>query len=310
MELRKDYVLDRWAIIATERSKRPKQFKHEDNGKDEKECFFCQGKEHLTPPEIGRVPDADSWKVRWFPNKFPAVEAKGNFEIRTDNEFFTHADAYGYHEVVAETPHHEKQLWDLSKEELYVLYTIYKHRTEELSKLDNIRYVTIFKNHGAEGGTSLVHSHTQIAATAFVPQIVLDKSRFCRDGCAYCKIIEIEKNSTRRCFENDRFVAFAPYASRFNLEIWIFPREHLRSFSEFSDEHFRDLADIMFRILGRLKEIDASYNYYVHHAPQDENLHFHIEVIPRLAKWAGFEFATGIVINSITPEDAAEFYRG
>ena len=143
MELRKDYVLDRWVIIATDRKKRPQQFRHERTAKEEGVCFFCPGNEHLTPPEIGRIPLGESWKLRWFPNKFPAVKPEGSPRIKTDNDFFTFSAAYGYHEVIAETSMHDKQLWDMSVEDLAELLVVYNSRISELSKQDNIKYVAL-----------------------------------------------------------------------------------------------------------------------------------------------------------------------
>ncbi|MBD3163905.1 galactose-1-phosphate uridylyltransferase [Candidatus Woesearchaeota archaeon] len=310
MELRKDYVLDRWVIIATDRMKRPKQFrKKSEKGKKEL-CFFCPGNEHLTPPEIGRISKGKSWKFRWFPNKFPAVKKEGNPEIQTHNGFFTFASAYGYHEIIAETPDHEEQLWDLPKERLTELLKIYNQRIEQLSKREAIRYVVVFKNHGKDAGTSLIHSHTQIAGINFLPEIIKKKCRHSKNECPYCRIIDIEKNSYRACFENNNFVAFAPYASRFSFEIWVFSKSHKRRMDEFSEEEYADLADIMKKILNKLKKINVSYNYYLHYSPSNENLHFHVEVTPRLATWAGFEFSTEAIINSMPPEDAAKFYRG
>ncbi|MBR9699722.1 galactose-1-phosphate uridylyltransferase [Candidatus Woesearchaeota archaeon] len=309
MELRKDYFLDRWVIIATERGKRPKQF-HSSTEHGMGACFFCPGNEHTTPPEIGRVPEGNSWKLRWFPNKFPAVTGEGNPKIETHDKYFSFGPSFGYHEVIAETPDHTKQLWDLPKGDILTLLKIYKHRIEELQKQPNINYVVVFKNHGGEAGTSLVHSHTQIAAQSKLPNIVKEKSAHCRSHCPYCDILNIEKNSERRCFENESFVAFTPYASRFGMEIWIMPKRHATSITDFTDEELQDWAEIMKQTLEKLKALNAPFNYYLHYTPEGENLHFHMEITPRMAKWAGYEFATEIIINSITPENAAAFYRG
>ncbi|MCK5283277.1 MAG: DUF4921 family protein, partial [Nanoarchaeota archaeon] len=161
-------------------------------------------------------------------------------------------------------------------------------------------------------GTSLIHSHTQIASLNFIPKAIREECSAykIKSECPYCRIIEIEKSSHRRCFENDNFVAFTPYASRFNYEIWVFSKRHLRTMQEFKDKDYDDLADIMKKVLAKLKEMNTSFNYYIHYSPPEDNLHFHIEITPRLATWAGFEFSTETVINSITPEDSARFYRG
>ncbi len=314
MELRKDYILDRWVYIATERVNRKHEFKETTglNNSDSKTCFFCPGNEHTTPPEIGRLEEHGKWKIRWFPNKFPAVKLEGDPVIRTDNSFFTFSAGYGMHEVIAETPDHDKQLWDLPEDHLYQLLHVYKDRINALSGQDNIKYVILFKNNGREAGTSLAHSHTQIVSLNKIPGLVQEKINAIRkyDSCPYCSIIEIEKNSFRRCFENDTFIAFTPYASRFNYEISIFPKAHLKNLNEMSQEEFKDLASIMKKVLDKLRQINAPYNFYLHYSPDNEDLHFHIEFTPRFANWAGFEFSSNDIINSVSPEEAARFYRG
>lgn len=310
-ELRKDYVLNRWVIIATERAKRPNDFKKEKTEKKEGVCYFCPGKENLTPPEIMRIPKEINWKVRVFPNKFPAVKLEGDYTIKTHNKFYTFADAYGDHEVVVETPDKDKQLWDLNEAEIKIILSVYVDRTNTLSKIPGIKYVQIFKNHEEAAGTSIVHSHSQIIAYEKIPHVVEDEVKYSKlyaeGGCSYCEIIQGEKDSYRRCYENNNFIAFCPYASRFPFEIWIFSKSHLTTLQQCNLD---DLASIMKQILVRLKELNAPYNFMVHYSPtKEDNLHFHIEFIPRLSTWAGFEYS-GTVINSLPPEDSAKFYRG
>ncbi len=308
-ELRKDYILDRLVIISTGRGKRPKQFKKLETV-EVKVDFFAPGKESTTPPEIGRIGTKKKWKMRWFENKFAALKPEGQADIRTDNTYFTFSGNYGYHEVVVETPRLDRQLSDLAVKDIKQVLEVYQHRIEDLGNKPNIKYVRVFKNHGLKAGTSIVHSHSQILAVNHVPEEVMDEIKACErfDHCPYCDIINIEKQSDRRCFENDDFVAFAPYASRFNYEVWIFPKQHIRTLGDV--ENLSSLAEIMKKVLKKLKKLGADYNYYLHYAPEGKDLHFHIEVVPRIATWAGFELGSGIVINSVSPEDAAEFYRG
>jgi UDPglucose--hexose-1-phosphate uridylyltransferase len=147
MELRKDYILDKWVIIAADRKKRPQEFRKE-SMKDTSVCFFCPGKEDTTPKEIGRLEKDGNWQIRWFPNKFAFLEPKGKSNIETHNNYFTFSDAFGYHEVIVETRDHEKQLWDLTEDQISDLIKVYNNRIESLSKMTNINYVSIFKNHG------------------------------------------------------------------------------------------------------------------------------------------------------------------
>ena len=310
LELRKDYILDRWVIAAAVRGKRPKEFKQEHKVTKSKLCVFCSGNEHLTPPEIGRVEKNGKWILRWFPNKFPFIEQKGNAKIKTKG-FFASAAAYGKHEVIADTNNPNKQLWDMPKTHIKILLDVMSQRITELEKLKNIKYVLAFKNHGEKAGTSIVHSHVQVAAFSQIPSSIKELIAATKKhkNYPYCKIVKIESKSKRKCFENKNFVAFAPYASRFNYEVWVFPKKHVKRLDELKDDEMMDLADIIHKILLKLKKLNFSYNLYFHYSPKKENLHFHIEITPRIANWAGFEFSSGITINSVMPEMAAEYYR-
>ena len=308
-ELRKDYILDRWVIISTGRGKRPRQFKKLE-AEEVKVDFFAPGNEHMTPPEIGRTGTDLKWKIRWFENKFPALQAEGQCDIRTDNKYFTFSCNYGHHEVIVENPRLDKQLVDMNVKQISNLLKVYSKRINELSSMDSIKYVCVFKNHGRNGGTSILHTHSQVMALNHVPKEVRDKVEACKkyESCPYCEIIDVEKQGIRKCFENKEFVAFAPYASMYNYEVWIFPKKHIKTLDEVKD--LDSLAEIIKKILKKLKRISADYNYYLHYAPEGEDLHFHIVVAPRIAIWAGFELCSGDVINSVSPEDAAKFYRG
>lgn len=336
-ELRKDYIIDRYVIISNERGKRPDEFKkNTQNEKQDlvldKKCFFCPGNEHLTPETIYQYPkkilkkeknlinnlenndnqsiinNENNWQIRVFSNKFPAVKPQGNPIIKTDNHFFTFSDAYGHHEVIVETPFHNKLLWDLSAEELANIFRAMKLRYIDLRNDKNIKYISIFKNSGEKAGTSIKHSHCQIIAYNLIPEIIRTKEFFVKQHshCPYCYVIDIEKNSLRKCFENKEFISFTPYASRFPFEIWILPKRHLLNLGEFSDNDFFYLADIFKKILLKLKELNTDYNFYFQYG---DNIHLHIEITPRLSIQAGFELSTNTFINTISPEDAALFYR-
>jgi len=318
-ELRKDYILNRWVIIATERAKRPHEFAREVEKTKIKECYFCPGHENETPPEISRVEQevkrgknkVKEWKIRVFPNKFAAVRQEGEFNIRTDNQFYTFSANYGRHEVVVETPDHQEQLWDLSEKDIQDVLKVYCQRINALYRTEGISYVCVFKNSGKDAGTSIVHTHSQIIAYNKVPEFVQEEIDASKNYpiCPYCSIISNEKNSFRRCFENSSFVAFTPYASRFPMEIWIFSKEHRKSVTDLNEAEIKDLSEVMASVLRKLKKLNAPFNYVLHNAPPGQDLHFHIEVLPRLATWAGFEF-NGTIINTMAPEEAAKFYRG
>lgn len=311
-ELRRDYLLDKWVIIAPERKKRPHDFKISKPKLKKGSCPFCIGNEHMTPPETFRIEKAGKWLVRAFPNMYPAV-AKGSEALMLDKEFFYSKKAVGAHEILVETPNNEKQFYDLSVEEIEHVLQGYVQRTASLGALKNVRYVLAFKNHGAKAGASLMHSHSQIIAYNKVPGIIDEKVKASgnyrrkKKACPYCRIIAKERKSKRFIAENNGFIAFAPFASIQPLEAWVFPKKHLRSIVEVDE--LRQLALILKKLLLKLKKLNAAYNFYVHNAPSGKDLHFHIELRPQLSKPAGFEYGTGTYINVISPEDAAIFYK-
>ncbi len=307
--IRKDYILDRWVYYASSRKKRPQEFKKTYAKEESKLCYFCPNNEHLTPPEIGRLEYKGGWKIRWFLNKFPAVEKKGTAKIK-HGKYFTGGNSYGIHEVVVETPHHKSELSDLPVRQIAELFEVFKVRVKKLSRIKDIKYVEIFKNHGRDAGTSLVHSHTQLTALNHIPTLVDEECKASNKNkkCKYCEIIKIESKSRRKIFETKNVVAFAPYASRFNYEAWIFPKKHRKTFEELEENEITDFALALKKILVKLKKINASYNFYIHYSPDKKNLHFHIEIAPRIATWGGFELGTNFIINSVMPEDAAMFY--
>jgi UDPglucose--hexose-1-phosphate uridylyltransferase len=311
MELRKDYFLNRWVVISEDRGRRPNQFG--DNKQEHSDsCVFCLGNEDKTPKEIYRIEGDGKWSLRVIPNKFSAVDPTGNPEVTTHNQFYTFAGDHGKHEVVIETPDHSKNYGDLSVEEIKNAIMTYSYRINELQKDLAVRYVSVFKNQGKEAGASIAHAHTQIISFAMIPPVVVDKieSMLKYPKCPYCQVIQREKDSLRRCIENDSFIAITPYASRFNYEVWVLAKEHIKCFDDFSDKTYLDLAHILKNLCMKVEEMGVSYNVEWYYAPGSDDLHFHVEIIPRIALWAGFEMGYGVTINTVSPEQAAKFYRG
>jgi len=304
-DLRKDYFLERWSIVAPGRKARPRELKKEPDIPS-KTCFFCPGNEHLTTPEIGRL--GKPWQMRWFPNKYPAFETKGNPSV-SKKGLLVHQAAYGKHEIIVETPT-KKQLWDFNVQDMVTLLKVYNQRIQDLENKKHTKYVLVVKNQGHDAGASLIHSHTQVASLNLIPTALkAELSAYAKGKCNYCKVIDVEKKSARKCFENSSVVAFAPYASRFNYELWILPKRHVKRLSDFSEKELRDFAVILAKALKKIKKMGAAYNYYIHYAPAGSNLHFHLELTPRVEKWAGIELSSGITIINYSPEEAAKFYR-
>lgn len=310
-ELRKDYLLDRWVIIASGRSKRPQLVEGQapaGEGK-KKTCFFCPGSEHTTPPEISRVSVDGQWIIRVFPNKYPALTLEEG--DRVEGESYTMRPAYGSHEVIVESSRHDADLADLSVSHLMKVFDVYQERINALQEVEGIKYVLVFKNKGAEGGASLEHTHTQVTALPVVPPLVKRELEAVKKsgGCPFCEILSRELGSGRRVFEDEHVAVFTPYASRFPYEVWLMPKEHRKTLGELTGEEKESMADALKKLLTKINSGFSAYNFYMHVAPKDDDLHFHIELFPKSSRWAGFEYGSDIIINTTTPEYAAEYYR-
>jgi len=325
-ELRKDPVIGRWVIIATERGARPNDFKSAPQVISRGFCPFCEGNEDKTPPEIVAVrsssqPDKPGWKVRVVPNKFPALQIEGGLDKRGEGVYDL-MRGVGAHEVIIETPEHVTTLTKLPEEHIEQVLWIYSERLNDLKNDKRFAYGLVFKNVGQVAGASLEHTHSQLIVTPVVPRTVNGEMLGCREfygyrgRCLFCDILAQEMSSgTRVVVEGDRYVAFEPFASRFPFETWIVPKTHRSNFETVPREELRELAEVLKETLLRLESSleDPPYNYIVHSAPfgqEDLELyHWHIEVIPRLTKMAGFEWGTGFYINPVPPENAAKFLR-
>ncbi len=341
-ELRKDPISARWVVVSTERGQRPSDFKGVSvpalTETYSPKCPFCQGNEKTTPPEImawrkdkKTKPDTPGWEVRVCDNKFPALTKSGEVN-RTGVGIFDMMTGIGAHEVMVENPIHNLTLSDMSVENIEHLLWAYRERLVELSKDSRFRYILIFKNYGAAGGASLEHSHSQLIATPITPRYVkmeLSAAReyfLKKERCIFCDLMRQELSSGERLvYENEFFVAFTPFASRFPFEIWILPRRHHFSFNDLPEAEKKQLAVCLKDILMRLKLVlkDPAYNYVLHTAPNalprpgkpdywgtlPFDFHWHIEIIPRLTKQAGFEWGSGLYINPTPPEEAAKHLR-
>lgn len=309
--LRKDYILNRYTYISTKRAKRPHQYKETAETEHPEGCPFCAGQEAMTPPEIGRIAGPDGgWQIRWFKNKFPVLSLEKEGELTTDNDFFTSGPAVGTQEIIVETPD-KRQMVEFSKQKLRQILKVYQKRIVTLSAKHKINYVLVFKNKGKKGGASIIHSHTQVMATAKIPtKIEAELSAFSSyKTCPYCEVLKKEKQGPRLAFENKHFVAFCPFAPRYNYEIWILPKQHKKTLGELSDEQYLALADLLKKVLAKLDALQAPYCFYVQYAPKGRDFHFQIEVLPRLNVHAGFELSGGDLVVTVSPEQAATFFR-
>ncbi len=326
-ELRKDPVTGRWVVIAVERGKRPSDFGRAKDMRRGAPCPFCAGQEMKTPPEIlayrdnGSLPNSPDWKLRVVPNKFPALCIEGDLDKKGIG-LFDRMNGIGAHEVIIETPDHDKAMADMTDEEVEMVVHAYQERMVDLKNDPRFRYTLLFKNWGEAAGASLEHSHSQLISTPTVPKRVIEEIRGSqryyefRERCVYCDIIAQEmEDGDRIVTENESFVCLTPFASVFPFEMWIIPKHHNPSFTHMGDQQPRALASILRDSLRRLTIAldDPPFNYVIHTAPYGqeslEYYHWHLELMPRLIKHAGFEWGSGFYINPTPPETAAKHLR-
>ncbi len=295
-------------------------------------CPFCAGNEAKTPPEIiayrpssnGSAPpqrDTPGWNLRVVPNKFPALMIEGSLNRQAEG-MFDKMNGVGAHEVIIETPDHNQTLATLPVKRVEDVLWAFRDRIVDLKKDKRFKYVLIFKNHGEAAGASLEHPHCQLIALPILPKQVVEelegsKQYFLyKERCIYCDVIRQEMEAMVRVVgENDDFLTLAPYAPRFPFETWILPKRHESSYENSATHIYENLARAMKTLLAKMDRVLdlPAYNFVLHSSPvQDppnDYYHWHIEVMPKLTKVAGFEWGTGFYINPTPPEEAARFLR-
>ncbi|MCM8777648.1 MAG: DUF4931 domain-containing protein [Candidatus Omnitrophica bacterium] len=339
-ELRKDPVIGRWVVIATDRKFRPSDFVTVSEVTQETFCPFCPGNEDKTPPEIfairyGNTPaNTPGWEVRVVPNKFPALRIEGDIN-RRGMGMYDMMNGIGAHEVIIETPLHKNsanELMDIKDFSLTTMINIletYQTRCIDLKKDSRFRYILVFKNFGKEAGASLSHPHSQLIVTPVVPKRVKEELNGAKwyyeykERCVWCDIMNQEIDSGKRIVEqNSSFIVIAPFASRFPFELSVLPLRHSPDFDTITPKEKELLGEIILKTFKKIGKglNNPSYNFMIHTAPCrfqrpgywqtiEKDYHWHIEIIPRLVKQGGFEWGTGFYINPTPPEEAADFLK-
>jgi UDPglucose--hexose-1-phosphate uridylyltransferase len=328
-DLRKDPVTSRWVIVSADRQKRPSDFTIVTPtilGREH--CPFCPGHESMTPPEIrgyrhGSAPNTPGWDLRVVPNRFPALRVEGTLD-RQGEGMFDRMSGIGAHEVVIETTDHDKTFATMSVDEITRVLWAFRDRVHDLKNDFRFRYILLFKNHGAGAGATLEHGHSQLIALPIVPNFVREELDGARrhyqekERCVFCDIIRQETTAgTRVIHENADMVALAPYASRVPFETWVLPRSHASRYEDAPRNILEGLAGMLKQLVARIDKAleKPPYNLIVHSAPLQEGnaadayFHWHVELMPRISRIAGFEWGSGFYINPTSPEEATEVLR-
>ncbi|KKQ60520.1 MAG: UDP-glucose-hexose-1-phosphateuridylyltransfera se [Parcubacteria group bacterium GW2011_GWE2_38_18] len=300
-EFRKHYFLNKYVIITPGRAKRPRDVQEQSVIHNNSSCVLCPEKieKNLILDYIG---GKINWEVMVLKNKYPAVT-------------LNNPKAFGQQEVIIETPEHGVEMAEFSVKKIEQVLHTYIKRTKEISENKKIDYILIFKNSGSKAGASLHHSHSQVFATKILPPEVSDELtqaqyyKAANDVCPYCNIIKKEMRSKRKIFENSEIAVLAPYASEYHYEAWIFTKRHLDNITKLNAKEIKSVAQALKNILGKLHRIGLSYNFSVYQVISNTDQHFYFKIQPRDSIWAGVEMNTGIIVNSVSPEEAAKFYK-
>ncbi|MEI6232382.1 MAG: galactose-1-phosphate uridylyltransferase [Planctomycetota bacterium] len=326
-ELRKDPLSQRWVIIAAERAKRPTDFDSEVSHEAPAFDPFAPGNEDKTPAEIasyrkvGTLPNKPGWRIRVVPNKYPALQIEGSLDKRGEG-IYDSMKGVGAHEVIIDTPETVASFTGCTDEHVQEILWMYRDRLVDLSRDKRLKYGMLFKNVGRSAGATVYHSHSQLIVTPIVPHHVEEKLNACkrfydfRGRCLLCDIaIQEVEQKARLVMDSGQFIAFEPYAARTPFETWILPKNHASHFETLNQPLCEELAYILKRTVAKIEKglKNTAYNYMIFtapfHAGDLQHFHWHIEIIPRLTRQAGFEWGTGFYINPVPPEDAAEFLR-
>ncbi len=330
-QMRKDVFTGRWVIMAEATAVQPSDFHFKRFIRETTFCPFCETNEASTPKEVfairrpGSPPNGPGWSVRVVPNSEPRLRIEGKLGQRAEG-LHDVMNGIGAHEIIAETPHHDRSLHELEIDEISNVIDAYKARIVDLEGDKHMRYVLVFKNHGLEAGAHTIsHSISHLMALPVTPRSVKTKLIAARDyfllkeRCIYCDVLEQEQKERKRLIaENEDFVAITPFASRFPFEMAVLPKAHNSAFSRISSGQVGSLASMLRDILQKLEHTlpGAPYNLSLQDRPFlrpragywstiEDDFHWHLEILPQIARITGFEWASGFFYNPVPPEVAA-----
>ncbi len=291
-QLRHDPLSGRDVIVAAGRAARPTTFAAGGNDAESAgACPFCPGQEAQTPPEVARVgggaPDGPGWEVRAFPNLYPIVEA---------------------HEVVVLTPDH-RSFADLDDGEATNVVRLLRDRVHSHLETGHVYGIAIL-NHLKGAGASIAHPHAQVFALDVVPRAVEEAlGRFRTAGIDLVLADVLEDHVVQ---SRGMVTTWCPPASSSQYLFRIAHESAGERFDRADDDVIGDVAVALRDALRRVRSAlgDVPYNVVVYSAPRDATpYHWYVEVTPRLTVVAGFEQATGILVNTVPPDQAAELLR-
>lgn len=321
-ELRLNPLTGRWVTIASNRGGRPGELISPDlpfaPDAADRPCPFCPGNEEATPPSLEEYGTDGAWSVRVVPNRYPAFSGSDPMRVDKLGPVFTQADASGIHEVLVLSPGHHDTWADLDDKQAGLVMAAIRDRMEDHGRQTATRYTQAIVNAGREAGASLEHPHGQLLGIPFVPGEIVEEQRgFERfeGSCLLCTVADAEVDAGHRVVHADeRVVLVCPFWSASPYEVLAIPRHHSEHLVDASPKDLVAVGRALRDVLAMLRDVmgHVSYNLVFHTAPhhQTGGFHWHVHVNPRITSVAGFEQGTGVMINIVPPEQAAQHLRG
>ncbi|MGL5752342.1 MAG: galactose-1-phosphate uridylyltransferase [Paraclostridium sp.] len=308
-EVRVDVFSDDLVIVVKDRDNRPMDTKKCPDDEEliseyDKNCPFCRGNEFYATEKTFEIINEDGWTVKSIYNKYPILDENS-------------IDIYGIHEVMIDTHRHNGAFYNMSKDEFYNMFKMYKNRYKELIINEKVKYISIFKNFLSKAGASLTHPHSQIISMSIIPKDILNEidilKKYYTDNneSLYEKTINEEIKLYERVVHNgEKFIVLVPYASMYSGEVRVICKDSTR-FEELREENLLELSDIFKKLFSKMYDVCGymPFNLCMHTHTKDMkdehlfNVHFHI--IPRKYNFGGFEIGNSMYVSSKLPKDLA-----
>ena len=309
-ELRFDPLTREWVSIVGHRQRRPNL--------PEAGCPFC----------VGGLEAPEPYDVRWFTNRWPAFSEGDPIDLAAaEAAGTTTLHAAGTTEVILFSPEHHATLGALPVPHVRKVVDLWAERTVALHERDDVEYVLVFENRGAEVGATISHPHGQIYAFGFVPPVPAREAEVAHEhGCPLCAEVAAELGAGARVvYESDTWIAYVPYASAYSYGVRVVARDHVGGFPALDGAGRDGLAAALHDVLGRYDRMwrteptDPPFPYllWFHQAAKHDDgaAHLHAHTAPPLRApgvmrfVASGELGGGTLSNPVVPEDAAATLR-
>ena len=264
-----------------------------------------------------RTGASGNWQVRVVPNLYPAFSGQDPMVVSHLGPVFTQAPASGVHDVVVLSPDHNASWADMDAAHSAMVMSAISERMLEHSAIPGLRYSQAVVNSGREAGASIEHPHGQLLSMPFIPgEAANELAGFARfqGNCLLCAVMDAEDEVTHRVvYADERVMVICPFWSGTPYEMLLIPRSHEIHLYNASEEDLAATGRSVQLGLASLRSRigDVAYNLMFHSAPfrTTADFHWHVHIVPKISTRGGFEMGSGVYINVVPPEQAADDLR-